>query len=46
MEGNCLIILIIKIVESHRHLVLYENRFGKCVGGTHPDVQEDTQRMV
>ena len=35
-----------QIVESHRHLVLYQNRFGRCIGGTHPDVQEDTKRMV
>ena len=24
------------------HLLLYENRFGKTVGGSHPDIQEDT----
>ena len=28
------------------HLLLLTNRFGKCLGGSHPDLNETTKRMV
>ena len=28
------------------HLVLYENRFGKCLDGRHPEIKEDTQMVI
>jgi len=30
-------------VEIHGHLVLYSNRFGKVIGGSHPEIHEDTK---
>ena len=28
------------------HLVVLENRFGKCLGGTHPAIKERTKRVI
>ena len=30
-------------VEVHGHLILYSNRFGKVVGGSHPEIRERTR---
>ena len=35
-----------QIIQNNGHLVLYENRFGKCVGGTHPHIQKETEKVV
>ena len=29
--------------QSVEHLLLLKNRFGRCIGGTHPKVKEDTK---
>ena len=34
------------MIKSTGHLVLYENIFGNCVGGTHADLAENTKIMV
>ena len=31
--------------QNNGHLLLLENRFGKCVGGSHPMIKETTQRL-
>ena len=30
-------------VETHGHLILYSNRFGKVIGGSHPEIRENTK---
>ena len=32
--------------KSNGHLLLMENRFGKCIGGSHPLICEKTQKVV
>ena len=32
--------------KSNGHLLLMENRFGKCIGGSHPLIREKTQKVV
>ena len=35
-----------QMVDNVEHLVLYENRFGKCLGGSHPEIKDDTQMVI
>ena len=35
-----------QIIQNKDHLVLYRNRFGKCLGGTHPMLVESTERVI
>ena len=28
------------------HLLLLKNRFGKCIGGPHPNLQEGTSKLI
>ena len=29
------------MIQYHGHLMIYENRFGRCLGGTHTSIRED-----
>ena len=33
-------------IQNNEHLVVYENRFGICIGGTHPSIKENTKKVV
>ena len=35
-----------QMVDNVEHLVLYENRFRKCLGGRYPEIKEDTQMEI
>ena len=35
-----------QMLQNKEHLVLYRNRFGKCLGGTHPRLVEGTERII
>ena len=32
--------------QSVGHLLLLKNRFGKCIGGSHPNLQEGTSKLI
>ena len=33
-------------VKAMDHLLIMENRFGKCLGGTHPTIRETTKMIT
>ena len=33
-----------QMIQNNKHLVLYRNKFGKCLGGTYPTLMEGTQK--
>ena len=33
-------------IEARGHLVLSQNRFGHIIAGSHPDIQENTTKLV
>ena len=35
-----------QMLQNNNHLVLYRNRFGFCIGGTHTDICKSTERVI
>ena len=35
-----------QMLQNNNHLVLYRNRFGFCIGGTHTDICKNTERVI